>query len=307
MFEIIQGRVKKPYNIIVFGEPGLGKSTFAQAAPDPLFVGAEENDELTAKRFPQVKSFDEFEQQLTQIRDTKPTYSTLVIDSIDSIDMLLTQKILADDSKAKGNMNKAHGGYGAARDIAASHMMRIRDEYLKPIRAQGKNIIIVGHSKKATAVDTVIGLQYDTHEMNLHNKVQAVFVDWCQAVMFATYMNYKTEDDNSNKVFASGTGKRILLTSKRPGHLAKNRFNLPYELAFELEDPFGPFAKAVEDFYAGKKPSADELRASIKGLLENVKNDETLVKNVTAQVEKAGDDVDRLMFLQKKLEERVGG
>ncbi len=308
--EIIQGMREKPLNMVLIGVPGIGKTTFAAEAPDPLFVGAEENDEIEAKRLKQVTTFAEFEEQLRWVRDTKPNVKTLVIDTLDSIEMLLHNQILAGDSSAKGNINRAHGGYGAALNIAAAELMRLRDQYLKPIRdVNGLNIIMLAHAKKTTAVDTLIGLQYDTYELNLHSKAQGIFVDWVSCVLFASYINTKLEDDNSDKVFAASEGYRVLLTEKRPGHLGKNRFNLPYELPFTKEDPFNPFMKLVKDFYAGKLPSPESVRQNIIGLLENIADnpkEPDFKTKVTASVEAAGDNVKRLMFIRDKLREVVG-
>jgi hypothetical protein len=296
---IIEGKEYKPFNVVLIGVPGIGKSTWASNAPNPLFIGADEMSELDCARLPQVKSFDEFENQLKWILKEKPKKETLVIDTIDSVEQLLHAKILSEDPKSNGAMAKAHGGFGKAYEMAQHEMIRIRDQYLKPIRDQlGWNIIILSHCKKTTASDTILGLQYDTYEMTLHQKAQNVFVDWVSCVFFANYVAHQADDANSSKVFALGHGERVLLTEKRPGHLGKNRFNLPYEIPLD----FNEFHKLFKGFYEVSGPTKEALLASINGLLNNIK-DVDLKSRVLKTVADAGSNTKKIQRVLQRVQE----
>jgi hypothetical protein len=301
-FEIIKGQVKKPFNIILFGVPGIGKSTFAKMAPKPIFVGAEENDELDVDRFPHPKSFDEFKSQLEFLK-TLTLYKTVVIDTLDSVERLLHRKILDLDPKAGGVLGKALGGYGKAFEYAESEMIHIRD-LLKDLRDKcGMNVILLAHSKKVRATDTVLGLEYDTFELALHQRVQGVFVDWVSAVFFANYVAKEKEGANTDKVFAMGHGKRVVYTEKRPGHLGKNRFHLPYEMGLD----FNEFHRGYEAFYS-KPVDPVAIAEEIKGLLQNV-SDEALVTVVNGSVEKAlvGENAGPMLVkILERVRERIG-
>jgi hypothetical protein len=57
--------------------------------------------------------------------------------------------------------------------------------------------------------------------------------EWSDEVLFATYKVFTkaTEEGfNQKRVQGLGTGERVLRTTERPSHLAKNRLNLPDEL-----------------------------------------------------------------------------
>lgn len=303
--QIISGRIQKPFNVIVYGEPGVGKSTFAALSPSPLFIGAEENDELNVDRAPACSSFEDFEKQLEWVLKNNPKNETIVIDTIDSIDKFLTRHIL-DTSKNKTRaMGQAHGGYGAGNDIAASEWARLRDTYLKPIRdVQKKNIIILAHSQKKNVTDTVLGLNHDTYELTLHHKVQNIFVDWVSAVMFATEISYFKEDPNTDKMFAIGNGERVLLTSGRPGHLGKNRFNLPYQIPLD----FQAFYKGFQDFYAGKELPTDEIKQLIMNRVEFIPTtDADTISAIIKKTGDAGDDVPKLKSILARVEEITKG
>ena len=48
-----KGRIKQPLRVIVYGQEGVGKSTFAACAPSPIFLCAESGtNHLDIARFP---------------------------------------------------------------------------------------------------------------------------------------------------------------------------------------------------------------------------------------------------------------
>lgn len=299
--KIVKGKIKQPFAVFLYAIEGLGKTTWASHALRAIFLGAEETGELNIDRFPSPKSFQEALDQLNWLITSNHTYATLVIDTIDSIEKLLHQKIIAEDPKQAGSMAKAQGGYGNAYDMAEKEMIKFRDK-LKTLRDQkGMNIIILGHAKKKTATDTVIGMVYDTYESNLHEKAQAVFIDWVQAVLFGTFITYASKDKNTDKTFAMGDGERVLFTSRRPGFRAKNRYDLPFQIPLD----FDVFYKGYEDFYNQKVRTPDEVIKNIIGLCENI-TDETRKKKISDLVEKNKTDIKGLEKLEQQVRQVVG-
>ena len=301
--EIIKGRVKKPINIVLYGVPGVGKTTWASHAPHPLFVGAEENDEGEFTRLAKPKDWNDFMSQIDWIVSNKPNYETLVIDTLDSIEKMLHRHILSTDPKSKGSMAQAHGGFQKAYEIAESAFLKLRS-LLQILRDdQKKGIILLAHSNKTLAIDTVLGMQYDCYELSIHKRAQGVFVDWVSAVLFAAYVNYKAEDENSDKIFAIGQGERVLYTEKRPGFLAKNRFNLPFLMPLD----FAEFYNCYNAFYSNSESDYKQLYEQCVGMLLNLK-DESLRLKVLESLDKAAQDKDlkRLSEIKKRIEVRIG-
>ncbi len=296
LFEVTTGKKKEPFNVMIFGPAGLGKSTFASNAPKPLFVGCEETGEIDVARLPQPKTLDELTQQLDHVvKEAGMGFKTLVVDTIDSIETLVHRHLLATDPKQTGSMIAAHGGYAKALDMAATELLKIRDK-LKVLRDEhGMNVLLIAHSKRAQIVDPILGMAYDSYELNLHQKAQTVFVDWSTAVLFANYVARVMAGTNTDKIFATGEGERVLLTEKRPGHLAKNRFNLPYEMPLD----FSVFHKAYNDFFESG-PTADQISATASGLAENIPDPE-LKKKVIASIAAAQGNAAKL----KKIEQKV--
>ena len=290
--EIIKGKQKQPFNIVLFGTPGVGKSTWASKAPKPIFLGFEETSELEVDRFPIPKNYSEFVSQLDYLTKFNTDYKTVVIDSIDTVERSLHQEIREKENKP---MAKCMGGYGAAFDYSESRLMEVREKlkYLRDVK--GMNIILLGHVMSKTKTDPIQALTYDAYQPNLHQKIQSLFVDWAQCSFFATYVTAPIKDGNSEKVFSSSNGKRKLLCEERPGVYAKNRYNMPYEVPFE----FDVFFKHYEDFYNGKELLTDEIRQSILAILSS--KDSDLRDKVVMATEKAGNNQNKLKDILERL------
>lgn len=299
--QIIKGRAKTPFAVWIYGHAGLGKSTFAKDAPKPLFLGAESNEEIDADKMPAPKTWDEFTAQLKWTVENAKEYKTIVIDSLDSVERLLHAKILA-DAKAP-TMAQALGGYGKAYDRAEKMFDEDLRGPLMSMRARGQNIIVTSHVQKTSSgIDPVLLMQFDAVEPNVHKKIVNLFGDWVSCILFATGETIQHKDANSDRVFAMTTENRILYTERRAGFLAKNRYDLPFELPLE----FSAFYQGYLDFYDGKLPDPGQIRTSIEGLLQGV-TDDAFLKLVQKAVTDAKDDAKRLKLILDKLKTRIEG
>lgn len=291
--KIEKGRRRKPFNVLLMGMPGIGKSTWASHAPKPIFCGGEEHDDTDADNLPQTTRLKDVYDQLKWLQTEQHEYKTLVIDTLDSIEQLVHKKILASDSKQTGAMAKAHGGYGAGYDMAEKEMIKFRDECKKLRDEKDMNLIFLCHTKTKKTTDPIVGADYDEFKLWLHEKAEAVFVDWVSAVLFATYVTTKSAE--GGKTFAFGDGERIILTEKRPGHLAKNRYELPFELPMPVENPILPFLDAIEQFYSGKQRPVEQVKKACLDLLNSI-SDQKLKEKAIETFEKCetADDFQRL-------------
>jgi hypothetical protein len=279
--EIIKGRQRAPFNILLHGEPGVGKSYWASQLPAPLFMGAEEQDELNADKLPQVKSWSEVGPQLDWVLNKDHGYKTLVIDTIDSLESLLHKHILDSDPKKPTAMARAHGGFGAGYNMALNMMAGLRDK-LSVIRSQKQmNITIICHTVTKKISDPTALAEYDEHKLTLHDKVESLLSDWVSAVL---YMKLNVEKQDGER-FAFGDGKKMLMCEKRPGFLAKNRYQLPAQLEVIFDEPAKTFLEGLDRFYQGESRKPEEIFQNILGLLENVQ-DQELIGKVMQTIEK---------------------
>ena len=104
---------------------------------------------------------------------------------------------------------------------------------LSALRDQrGLTVILIAHAKIERFEDPQTEA-YDRYMPRLHKSASALISEWCDEVLFTNYRVFtKSQDEgfNRTRVQGLGSGERVLKTTERPAHLAKNRLNLPDEL-----------------------------------------------------------------------------
>lgn len=225
---ITKGREAQPPRIMIYGSEGVGKSTFAALAPNPVFVQTEDGlSEIDCSKFPLAQSFDDVVLQLQAVRDEQHEYGTLVIDSLDWLERLVWDRVCADYGVK--SIEKADGGYGKGYVHALTYWRQIVS-LLNDIRARkGMAVILIAHAAVERFEDPEHAA-YDRYTPRLHKKACSLVCEWVDAVLFASRrMRVDSTTGKAAPVGADG-GERILRTNGSPACIAKNRFGLPTEL-----------------------------------------------------------------------------
>mgnify|MGYP001771781756 CR=1 FL=1 len=225
---ITKGREAQPPRIMIYGSEGVGKSTFAALAPNPVFVQTEDGlSEIDCSKFPLAKSFDDVVLQLQAVRDEQHDYGTVVIDSLDWLERLVWDRVCADYGVK--SIEKADGGYGKGYVHALTYWRQIVS-LLNEIRARkGMAVILIAHAAVERFADPEHAA-YDRYTPRLHKKACSLVCEWVDAVLFASRrMRVDSTTGKAAPVGADG-GERILRTNGSPACIAKNRFGLPTEL-----------------------------------------------------------------------------
>ena len=225
---ITKGREAQPPRIMIYGSEGVGKSTFAALAPNPVFVQTEDGlSEIDCSKFPLAKSFDDVVLQLQAVRDEQHDYGTVVIDSLDWLERLVWDRVCADYGVK--SVEKADGGYGKGYVHALTYWRQIVS-LLNDIRARkGMAVILIAHAAVERFEDPEHAA-YDRYTPRLHKKACSLVCEWVDAVLFASRrMRVDSTTGKAAPVGADG-GERILRTNGSPACIAKNRFGLPTEL-----------------------------------------------------------------------------
>ena len=226
--QVKTGREAQPPRIMIYGSEGVGKSTFAALAPNPVFVQTEDGlSEIDCSKFPLAKSFDDVVLQLQAVRDEQHDYGTVVIDSLDWLERLVWDRVCADYGVK--SIEKADGGYGKGYVHALTYWRQIVS-LLNDIRARkGMAVILIAHAAVERFEDPEHAA-YDRYTPRLHKKACSLVCEWVDAVLFASRrMRVDSTTGKAAPVGADG-GERILRTNGSPACIAKNRFGLPTEL-----------------------------------------------------------------------------
>ena len=244
---ITYGREVKPAFVCLYGPDGVGKSTFAAGAPNPVFIGTEAGSStLEIARLPQPKSIGQYIGQVTALRDLPHPFESIVVDSLDWLEPLIWRQVCAEGKV--NSIEKYEGGFGKGV-IRASEIWRGLVNDLAAV-AQRFHVILIAHAKVKKFDDPSHSAAYERYMVGINDLAAAVVRQAVDCVLFATFKaNVRTISKTQAR--GIGDGVRLMFTQHRPAWDAKNRFNLPFEMPLD----WGTFGRAVKAYYDKPVPT----------------------------------------------------
>jgi len=226
-----------PPRLVVYGPPGVGKTTLAASAPNPVFLALEDglgtlDVPVLAGETGRIASWAEFGEALQMCEELD--CKTVVIDSITAAQDLLFAQV-AREENVKSIADVPYGkGYPRALPRWLGMLSKLDD-----LRARGKAIIAIGHSQVEPYADPE-GEPYDRHALRLHQQAEgkpslrAATMEWADIVGFATMRSFKRKVGKGfdERTVAVGN-ERVLYTTPAPARTVKSRYTLPDELPLE--------------------------------------------------------------------------
>lgn len=230
--EIQRGKLPAPRRVMLYGTHGIGKSSFASMASKPIFVQTEDGlGEIDCHKFPLARAYGDVIAALSGLYAEKHTYGTVVIDSLDWLERLIWQEVC----RRKRVESIEDIGYAKGYIFALTQWREVLTGLEALRNERGMTVLLIAHCKVEKFENPETD-SYDRYVPRLHKHASAVVQEWCDEVLFASYKvatKHTDEGFGRKKAKGIGSGERIIHTTERPAHVAKNRLNLPDELPLD--------------------------------------------------------------------------
>lgn len=215
-----------PPRVVVHGAQGIGKSTFAASAYNPVFLAFEDGltgIETTAwNEGRPIKTWAETKEAFAALRDSD--FGTVVIDSLDWMEAVIHAEV----ARRNGKSSVDEIPYGRGFGEALSFWREALDDLNTLRAAKGMAIVLIAHTqvKRFEAPDSE---PYDRFELKCHKGASALLVEYADVVGFAHHETAIKKESNGFTTRARGiaTGRRLLRVVETPACVAKNRYGMP--------------------------------------------------------------------------------
>jgi hypothetical protein len=240
--KITTGKQALPRRILLYGQHGIGKSTWAASAPSPIFLNVEDGiNDLDVARSEHLKELGQVIDAISWLVQNPHEFQTVVVDTIDWLEHLIFHCVAKEASK--GNISDiGYGkGYEAAKD-KWDFLLRGMDV----LRTQrGMMVILLAHAK-VTRFENPETDAYDRYDLDLHKSSAGMIQEWCDEVLFASSRVFTRTEElgfGKERKIAVGSGERFIRTTETAAAVAKNRLRLPPELPLDWNE-FAKFLPA---------------------------------------------------------------
>lgn len=230
---ITEGYIDEGRRFLVYGESGIGKTSFALTFPNPFFIDIENGlpPHITMPRVRDVTDMKKVYAGIAWLCNQKHEFKTLVIDSLDRMEPLL-QALVA--SRIQPNAK-------VPADISGQHRFaiwpNIDDEWKTFVKAcnflrknKKMDIIYICHGQYVEINDPDDGM-YHKKGLLLRTKNSDFIQGEVDAILLLDQdKTFKETDVGFGKKTKSGVGDssvRWLRSSISPARAGKNRLNIP--------------------------------------------------------------------------------
>lgn len=240
-----------PPRVVVYGPPGMGKTTLANEFPEAVFIQVEDGtpSDIEINSFGLLTSYEQIVESICALYQEAHGYQTVVIDSIDKLEPL----VWAATCKANNWADIEAPGYGKGYVAADAFWRLILEGFADLRRDRGMNVVMIAHSV-VERFDDPRSASYSRYDIRLHKRAQALIEDDADLIVFINQDATVKEEKlgfNKTRTHAEGGIQRWLYVEGRPSLNAKNRYGMAGKYlytkgkGYDVLAPFFPNVKAA--------------------------------------------------------------
>jgi len=212
-----------PKRTVVYGQPGVGKSTLCSGASAPLWLDIEDGAGfINVPRVPfpdgHATTYAQVLEALDAVLEEEHHFKTLVIDALDRLESLIWDQV------CQKNRKKTIEGwdFGKGYVIALSTWRDLLARLDRVRKKRDMEIVLIAHSHIKLYVNPE-GDDYDRFWLRLNKKAAGLIKEWADVVAFMRFDEGASRMAGGTRAKGYNTGKRFVYTTRRAAFDAKSR------------------------------------------------------------------------------------
>ena len=241
----------RPVAMTAFGPPGIGKTEFGAALPNPVFLIDDKEDGVNTLKssglidkgipvFPAATNWKDVLDMVASVVNSP--YESLVIDTIGGMERLLHHYICHVDFC--DDWTKGFLSYSKGYETSLPEWLEFLNE-LDKVRDAGKRVLLLAHSQ-VKPYKNPLGEDYDRFVPAIHHKTWNLTHRWSDVVLF---LNYHIEvDESGTRAKGKGGNSRNMHVEYCAAFEAKNRHGLkePISMGGSGTEAWGNLTEAIK-------------------------------------------------------------
>jgi hypothetical protein len=225
----LKGVKDHPPRALLIGGRGVGKTMTATGAEAPMFLDLEKskiNRRLGAGH-QRPQTYEDVLDYIDALMTQEHTYISLIIDTLDKLEIMLTDYICRKNGYA--NINQTSWGEGLSKRTQEwTRLLSLLDE----LNSRGMFIILVAHTVVEEVRDPMLPA-YDRHTTKLYKRDGPLIGDWVDLIGFCQIKTWASGAEGERKI-ANTAGERVICCQPNPCYDAKTRYlGMPNEIPMD--------------------------------------------------------------------------